>query len=339
MEPKRRLFIAGLMVLVIFSAGVLGYKLFMPSWSWVDALYMTAITLATVGYSDYGMTQPARIFTVALVITGIGAFTFGVTSLIGFVVEGQLSDVLRQRRMEKGISRLEGHYIICGAGDTGLHLIDAMLTRKAPFVVVDRDVRRLRELLNTREFLYVEGEATDDDVLRKAGIEKARCLISMLPDDRDNLFVVLSARTLNPQITLVSKAVDPKSVAKLRKAGVDHVIMPDYLGGLRIASLLVRPNVVDFIDEIRFHPVYRLVEAKLARSSPLVGKRLRESDIRRKTGLSVLAIRRGREIIYNPSPELTLMEGDGIVVIGSRDQVAKLGEIVGDDGLAERWFK
>jgi voltage-gated potassium channel len=328
------------MVVTIFAVGITGYKIIMPSWSWLKAVYMTAITLTTVGYSDYEIpsSTPAKAFTIGLIITGIGIFTFGVTSLIGFIVEGQLSDVLRRKRMEKAISRLRGHYIICGAGGTGVHVIDSFISRKVPFVVIDKNQERIDQLLQVRSFLYIVGDASDDDVLRRAGIEKAKALISILSEDRDNLFVTLSARTINPQLTIVSKAVESKSIAKIHKSGADYVIIPDYLGGLKMASFLIRPNVVEFLDKIRMDPVHMMIEAKLPEDSPLVGRSLRQTRVRSETGLTVFAVRRRNEIIYNPSPDFTLMEGDGIVVIGSREQVSKLGRIIGDPELVSRWF-
>ncbi|HEX28856.1 TPA: potassium channel protein [Candidatus Poribacteria bacterium] len=341
MQSYRNLVITGLMILLEFFIGLVGYKLIMPDWSWLKSLYMTAITLTTVGYSDYGIfseSTSAKIFTITLIITGIGIFAFGASSLVGFVVEGHLSDVLRRRRMVREISKLKDHYIVCGAGSTGVHVIDSLSSRKVPFVVIDKNEERIKELLRVRSFLYIAGNASDDEVLHMAGIERAKALISILSDDRDNLFVTLSARTLNPKLTIVSKAVESKSIAKIRKSGADYVIIPDYLGGLKIASILIRPNVVEFLDGIRADPVYKMVEAKLPDGSPMIGKSLRETRIRSETGLTVFAIRRGKEIIYNPSPDFTLLPGDGLVVIGSKGQISKLGKITGDPELASRWF-
>ncbi len=323
----RMILIAILSLCVLFLIGVIGYSIIEPEWSLSDALFMTVITLTTVGYDDLGMSHNARVFTILLILGGIGIFLFAVGTLTSFIIEGQLNRLLRRRRMDKTIEQLKDHYIVCGAGDTGIHVIEEFLKMGTPFVVIDMDSERMQRLLETRRFLYIHGDATHDETLIAAGIKHARGLVTALSADKDNLFVIVSARELNPDLRIVSKAVDETACQKLRRAGANDIVQPDYIGGLRIASVLLRPQVVQFLDMMLGEQEHtRFDEAIIQEGSELVGKTLAEAEIPKRTGLLVVALRRAGEqrFIYNPRRDLVLHASDVLVVIGEQKAIRKL---------------
>jgi voltage-gated potassium channel len=334
MRLQRNLILSIIFLIAVFFIGVIGYKIIEKNWSVLDAVYMTAITLATVGYTDLGVSNTGRIFTIILIVVGISVFAYGISTAVAFVIEGQLTDVLKRRKMENQIEKLEKHCIICGAGDTGIHVIDEYIKMKMDFIVIERDSERLKRLLETREFLYIEGDATNDEVLIKSRIDKADGLVTALSDDKENLFVVLSARGLNPNLKIVSKAVESGVEEKLRKAGADEVIFPDVIGGLRIASIMLRPTVVDFLDIMLRHQggTTRFGEATIRENSKLIGLSLVDANIQQQTGLLVLAIRSGYDgsFTYNPAPTTQLNQEDTLIVIGDVDQILKLKTLTND---------
>ena len=210
----------------LFIIGVVGYAIIEgnnphENWTLTDAIFMTVITLTTVGYTDYHMSTAGKLFTVVLLVGGIGVFAYSVSVATAFIIEGELREIFRRRKMEKSIDKLSNHYIICGIGDTGVHALEELIHMNADFVAVEREQAQIEHLLEARDFLHVQGDATDDEVLIRAGIEQARGLITSLSRDQDNLFVVLSAKQLNSKLKVVSKAVEENSQIKLKKAGAD----------------------------------------------------------------------------------------------------------------------
>jgi len=331
---QRNLILSIIFLIAVFFIGVIGYRIIEKNWSILDAVYMTAITLATVGYSDQGVSNTGRIFTTILIVVGISIFAYSISTAVAFVIEGQLTDVLKRRKMENQIEKLENHCIICGAGDTGIHVIDEYITMKMDFIVIERDSERLKCLLEAREFLYIEGDATNDEVLIKSRIDKAYGLIATLSGDKENLFVVLSARGLNPNLKIISKAVESGTEEKLHKAGADEVIFPDAIGGLRMASMMMRPAVVDFLDAMLRHQggTTRFGEAIIREKSELIGSSLVDANIQQRTGLLIVAIRNGKDgsFTYNPAPTTQLNQGDTLIVIGDVDQILKLKTLTND---------
>ena len=334
MRLQRNLILSIIFLIAVFFIGVIGYKIIEKNWSIADAIYMTVITLATVGYSDLGVSSTGRIFTTILIVVGISIFAYSISTAVAFVIEGQLTDVLKRRKRQNQIEMLEKHCIICGAGDTGIHVIDEYITMRMDFVVIERDSERLKRLLETREFLYIEGDATNDEILIKAKIEKAYGLIADLPGDKENLFVVLSARGLNPKLKIVSKAVESGAEEKLRKAGANEVIFPDAIGGLRMASIMIRPTVVDFLDAMLRHSggTTRFGEATIRENSELIGLSLVDAKILQRIGLLIVAIRNEDDgnFTYNPAPNTQLNQGDTLIVIGDVDQILKLKTFAND---------
>jgi len=335
MNFYRNILISIILLLVVFFIGIFGYIIIEKNFSFLDAVYMTAITLTTVGYSDDKITTEAgKIFTIIIIIVGIGVFAYCVSSAIAFIIEGQLTDILKRRKMEKQVEGLKKHYIICGAGDTGIHVIDELIKMKKNFVVIEQDSERLQRLLQSYEFLYIQEDATSDETLLKAGVDRATGLIASLSGDKDNLFVVLSARELNPDLRIVSKAVEEGAFQKIRKSGADDIIFSDAIGGLRMASSMIRPNVVNFLDTMLKHQdeTTRFAEVTIGEGSEFIDLTLKDAKIRQRTELLVIAIRKagGNNFIYNPKPEILLNSEDTLIVIGDINQIQKLKKLAKD---------
>ncbi len=346
---RARLFgAAGWLVSVVF-VGALGFHVIGGGdWSWGDCFYFTVITLSTVGFGetlegmhDHGY---ARLWTVGLIILGSGTLVYFVSTLTAFIVEGDIRDAFRRNRMRQAIAKLEGHYIVCGAGTTGIHIIEEFIQCHVSFVVVDRSRHRLTELQERfetpqRRFLHIVGDATDDHVLEEAGIERCVGIIAALSEDKDNLFVTVSASSLNPKARIIAKCIDVSAKPKLIRAGARAVVSPTQIGGLRLASEAIRPTVVEFLDLMLRDPTQnlRIEEVTIPESSALVGLPIRETSIRQRTKGLIIAVRfsDGR-FAYNPEPALVLEQGATLVVLAETKEMKKLrdGLASGDIGRA-----
>lgn len=316
--------------------GVAGYVLLGGDhWTILDAVYMTVITLSTVGYGEtHSLTgnPKAQIFTLILIVVGSGILVYATSSVTAFLVEGELERMLRRRRLSREISEMSDHFILCGAGSTGIHIAEEFHKTHKSFVIVDTDEDRLTRLCEDREVPHVLGDATDEDVLELAGIERASGIILALSSDKDNLFLTVTARQLRPDIRIVARAIEPKVRGKLLRAGADAVVNPSAIGGLRMASEMIRPHVVGFLDRmLRDHrATHRFEELVIQKDSSLAGATLADSGIRQKTGTLVVAYRHpGRdEFHYSPGADLVLEPGGAIVVVGSASEVARLRDLV-----------
>jgi len=323
MDSRKRLYVSLVLFLSVFLIGVAGFKAIGgPEWSLLDAVYMTVITVGTVGYGethDLGANPAGRVFTAVYIILSLGTIAFAVTSITAFVVEGELKRMLGRRRMEKDISRLEGHDIVCGADETAQTIIQELLATKRDFVVVDPDRARLDKLAATAPFLFVEGDPADDDVLRKAGIEKARGVLLSLPTDEANLFVTVTARQLNPRVRIVAKGIDVKSHEKMVRAGADYAVSPTFIGGMRMVSQMIRPAAVTFLDMMlrERDRAYRVDEVTVEPGSPLAGKPLSATAVREKRDALLVAVKRegGPGYVFNPPDDTVLRERDVLVFI------------------------
>jgi voltage-gated potassium channel len=323
MDSRKRLYVALVLFLSVFLIGVAGFKAIGgPEWSLLDAVYMTVITVGTVGYGethDLGANPAGRVFTAAYIILSLGTIAFAVTSITAFVVEGELKRMLGRRRMEKDISRLEGHDIVCGADETAQTIIQELLATRRDFVVVDPDRARLDKLAAAAPFLFVEGDPADDDVLRKAGIEKARGVLLSLPTDEANLFVTVTARQLNPRVRIVAKGIDVKSHEKMVRAGADYAVSPTFIGGMRMVSQMIRPAAVTFLDMMlrERDRAYRVDEVTVEPGSPLAGKPLSATAVREKRDALLVAVKRegGPGYVFNPPGDTVLRERDVLVFI------------------------
>lgn len=325
---KGRLLTAlGLFFFIVVS-GTLGYHL-LEGWSFFDGLYMTVITLATVGYGEtHELSDGGRLFTIVLIFFSIGIVGFVASSMASFILEGELNRLIRGRNMDKRIAKLENHVILCGGGDTGQCIADEFIKTKTPFVIIDREMDPIRGMLQLGDIPYIQGNATEDEILILAGIQRARGLVTVLGEDKDNVFVVLSARALNPTLRIISRLTQPNNAEKLKKAGADDIVSPNAIGGMRIASLMLRPSVVNFLDAmLRYSDkTLRVEEYRVKESSPLFGKTISESQIARRTGLLVVAVIKPESgYIFNPSAETRLEKDDILIVMGPRDRLKLLG--------------
>jgi len=322
------------LVLVLFC-GTLGYVL-IERWPFVDALYMTVITLSTVGYSEVKQISPqGRVFTMVLILVGVGLVAYLMGSIFQFMMEGRIREILGRRKLEKGIRKQKDHYIICGYGRVGKAICDALSSSKPlGLVVIERDPERLAKL-EARGFHFVQGEATDEENLIKAGVEKARGLVAVLKTDSDNVYVTLTARHLNPNLFIVARSGEKKSETKLISAGANKVVSPYLMGGHRIAQIISRPAVTDFLDltTMDANRNIRMEEMAVHPSSRLIDVALEDSDIRKDLDLIIVAVRKpGGEMLFNPSSQTRLQGRDTVVAIGEKRNLGKLEVILNPKG-------
>jgi voltage-gated potassium channel len=322
---------AGLIVLII-SGGTLGYA-FLEGWDFFDSFYMTIITLTTVGFGEvHPLSRVGRMFTVALIVGGVGTVFYALSTAAKFMLEGEFEEIFGRKRLEKKIKELRDHFIVCGYGRMGRIICRELREKKISFVVVEKMPEKL---LGGQDVLVVEGDATKDEVLKEVGIEKAKGLISVLPTDAENLYVVLSARGLNPNLTIVARAGDEGSEQKLIRAGADRVVSPYYIGGLRIAHTVLKPAVVDFIEFATKsgNIDLQMEEITMQEGSELVGCTLDECGIGRDLGIIVVAIKQGSgEMRFNPTYKTAIKAGDTLIALG---EISKL-KVLEDMAIPQR---
>jgi len=329
MHFKKRIFLVMSTILVVILAGSLGYYLlYGGKYPFTACVYMTVISLTTVGYGEVLPVTgnvTAEMFTMFLIVSGMGILVYGVSMITALFVEGDLSGILRKRKMEKEINRLTGHYIVCGGGETGRHILVELDCNMERTVLVDQDqenIDRCREEIPA--LCYIKGDATDDQNLVAAGIDRAKGIIICLPSDKDTLFVTMTARMRNRNIRIISKMVDPKMAPKLHNAGANGVVSPNFIGALRMASEMIRPTAVDFLDQMLRSKKgnLRIHEIVIPEGSHAIGKTLEALKIDRY-GIVVLGSRvKGREIEFNPPPSTRLSRHMAIVVMGDARDIA-----------------
>ena len=311
----------------LLLGGGLGFHT-LEGWGWIDSFYTTVVTLFTVGYGDFvPETTAGKLFAMGLILIGLSVMSYTAVELTAFVVEGHLNRLLRQRRVDKMIKNVSGHYIVCGAGKTGKHIVGELVKNKVPFVVIDRNAERLEDP-EIAPHPHLCGDATDDAILHRAGIQKAKALAAALETDEANLFLLLTAKNLNHELRVVTKVVNDPARPKLVRAGADAVVAPNAIGGLRLASEMLRPNVVSFLDiMLRHSGGYRFEEATVG---PIAsGHTLHSLGLWDKFGIHPVAIRDGgKEFHYNPAPGHRLKQGDTLVLIAEPAKLAKLRKAV-----------
>jgi len=335
MSSQKRLVAALTVFLLVFALGVAGFKILGgPEWTLLDAIYMTVITVATIGYGevhDLSGHPAARGFAVVYIILCLGTIAFAVTSMTAFVVEGELRHLLGRRKMEKAIAKLSNHYLVCGSDETARTVVQELIQTQKPFVVVDSSDERVSKMREMGEVNWVQGDPSEDAVLEKAGIGRARGIICSLPTDEANLFVVVTAKSLNPGIRVVAKGIDVKSHDKIKKAGADSVISPTFIGGMRMVSEMVRPATTTFLDLMlrERDRVLRFDEVAVPEGSTLAGKTIGEADLASKTGALLVALRRGgeKDFDFNPAKTATIAAGDVLVFIAAPEMIADLEKI------------
>lgn len=330
----RRFRIAFLGLGAVLLIGTAGYVV-LEGWSAFDALYMTVITLATIGYQEVRpLTVPGRVFTIGLVVVGVSTTAI----LAASFAEVRFSEIVNltvgRRRMQRSLAHLNNHFILCGFGRMGQEIAEQFRRRRSPYVVIELSEEKAR-LLEQGGHLYVCGDASDDRVLKAAGIERARGLIAVAPNDAVNVFITLSARALRSDLFIVARSVYAHDQHKLEIAGANRVVSPYVMGARRIASAAFFPNVIDFLD-LNIHDEdfeWELGDVRIVAHTPFRERKLRESGLRETTGCTVLAVRSAAtgRFVSNPDPDTVLHEGDALVVLGTAEQLRKLARWAGSD--------
>ena len=329
MSPKRKLQVAVSAIAALIAGGTLGFKLILPL-SWFDSFYFTLITLTTVGYGEpEHTTEGARYFTAGLIILGVGTLGYALSSAAQAVIESELLSTIGKRRMYKDINKLSGHYIVCGAGRVGAGVIRDISGSGHDLVVIEGDESIADRLLSQGK-LVLMGDATSEDVLKAAGIERARGIVCAVSSDPDNLYITLTARDLNKDVRIISRANDEAAVGRLLKAGADKVVSPALTGSTRMAQMLLRPAVADFIELATMTERLELEieQVEIGQDSPFIGCALKDTGIRSEHGVIVIAIRRADgAMIFNPFADTIIEEKDALVALGSHSSLQTLEQM------------
>jgi len=331
MDPVRHLRFSIAALVSVIAFGTLGYAM-IEDWQAFDALYMTIITLATVGFREVHELSPeGKIFTIVLIISGTGIIAYTLSSLIQFTLEGQLRKILGRKKLESRISKLRDHYIICGYGRIGHLICREFQSRPTPFVIVEQNPNHI-ERLAREGYMYVEGDATDDETLQAAGIEHAKGLITAVTSDTDNVYITLTARGLNPKLFILARAGEEGAEKKLMRAGASKVISPYTIGASRMAQAILRPSVVDFIElaTASEHLALQIEEIRIAADSVLAGKNLIDSGIRQSMGIIIVGIKESDgKMTFNPPPEKNIEPNSVLIILGERPAISQLEKIAG----------
>jgi len=329
MDPVRHLRFSIAALVTVIAFGTLGYAM-IEDWQAFDALYMTIITLATVGFREVHELSPeGKIFTIVLIISGTGIIAYTLSSLIQFTLEGQLRKILGRKKLESRIGKLRDHYIICGYGRIGHLICREFQSRPTPFVIVEQNPNHI-ERLEREGYMYVEGDATDDETLQAAGIEHAKGLITAVTSDTDNVYITLTARGLNPKLFILARAGEEGAEKKLMRAGASKVISPYTIGASRMAQAILRPSVVDFIElaTASEHLALQIEEIRIAANSVLAGKNLINSGIRQSMGIIIVGIKESDgKMTFNPPPEKNIEPNSVLIILGERPAISKLEKI------------
>lgn len=330
MNIKKRLYLVILSIFLVILAGSTGYYIIFGGQPKImDCVYMTVVSLTTVGYGEVieiTGNVPAQIYTMVLITFGMGIILYGISTLTASIVEGEISGILRKTKMLKQIQKLKNHYIVCGGGKTGHLVLMELVKNKEQVVLIEQDEDNIERCKTIGDLLYVKGDATEDENLFAAGIENANGIIITLASDKDNLYVTMSARMHNRQIRIISRMIDQKLEPKLKKAGADSVVSPNSIGAMRMASEMIRPTVVYFLDKMlrSNQGDLRIHQITVADHSRFTGKRLNESGLKDKFGLLVLAARyQNNEIEFNPPPSQTLKAGMTLIVMGEVENIVR----------------
>lgn len=331
-RPFKQFMMPFLVLMGLIVVGTVGYML-IEGYRLLDAFYMTIITVTTVGYGEVSpLSDGGRIFTSFLIITSFGTFAYAVSTITRFVVDGEFNQLFKHQKLSSAIEQLTDHVIICGYGRNGRQAAQVLKKHNKRFVVIEKNPELTETLSHRYKDLVLSGDSTQDEVLIKAGILKAKALITTLPVDADNMFIVLTARNLNPKLSIISRASDDGSDTKIKIAGADNVIMPDKVGGAHMASLVMKPDVMEFIDhvtaqggdnnnleEVGFHNI----------PEHLRNKTLRDLEIRNKSGANIIGFKTSDgKYIINPSADTQIIPEAKIFVLGTPDQIKKLKEIL-----------
>jgi voltage-gated potassium channel len=329
MTLQRRLLAISFAFAAVILLGGVGYAL-LEGWSWTDAFYMAIITITTVGFGEvHPLTPAGKLFTSVLILLGVATITYAFTALTNYLIAGKVGNTLEEFRMKRQIGSLENHYIVCGFGRVGQQVCAQLHQDGQPFVVVEAD-EVLTDSAKEEGYAVVLGDAGEDQILLQAGISRATGLVAAVSNDAENLFVVLSARSLKQDLLIVARADTEQAVSKLLRAGANRVISPYSLGGRLIAQTLIRPDVVDFLDVVLYDDSLKLFleDLTVTRGCPLDQLTVGEARIRETTGANILGIKRGGQVIVSPPSSTQLEQGDVLVALGTRQELTELGALV-----------
>lgn len=324
MDSVRRLIWSIGALVAIVAIGAAGYMV-IEGWSFLDAIYMTITTITTVGFREvHPLSDAGRIFSIFIIIGGVGAALYILTNVMGYILEGQFGITMGRRRMKNRIAKLKNHFILCGYGRVGQAIAQAFSEEEVPFVIIAKDEEHIARA-EKEGYLCLFGDATNDELLKEAGIEQAHGLVSAVGSDSDNTFITLSAREIRPDLFIEARSSSPESEGKLRRAGADRVISPHAIGGRRMAMLALRPAVVDFIDTVTYGRgrQLELENVDVASGSSLIGRTMEQA--RSKEGITVLAMRKkSGKLLANPPGSEVIEDGDRLIVIGTKGRLAAL---------------
>jgi len=318
----------------VFVFGVTGYEI-IENLSFFDSLYMTVITLSTVGFREVKpLSDGGKIFTIILIFTSLGVFAYAISSLTRYFIEGQLNTLLRGYIKKSDMKKMKDHVIICGYGRNGMQAANELLAHQTICVVIDSDKEKMESLQENESLIFIVGDATDDEVLIKARIEKASALITTLPLDTDNVFVVLTARALNRSLSIISRASNESSQMKLRRAGVDNVVMPEKVGGAHMAKLVVRPDVVEFVGHLSVQSADpTILDEIFCDNMPeeFYDQKIDKIEIRKKFGINIIGIKTSDgQFVLNPPPHTVVQPNTKLFVLGTPEQIRKLRNLMRD---------
>ena len=338
MKPLRNLKLVGLALLVVALIGTAGFH-YLEGWPWFDALYMVVITFTTVGYREvHELSHAGRVFNLVILLSGVGLVFLGIGVLAQALLEFELQHFFGRRRMERDISRLSDHYIICGAGRVGRAVAAELALKPVPFVVIEVSQAKLDRL--SEAWLVLSGDATQEEVLRKAQIEHAQGLVAATTTDAINIYIVLTARGVNPRLKIIARASEEGAEKHLRTAGADSVVSPYAFAGHRIAQSFLRPNVLDFLDIATAHDQkleVEIEEIQVQEGSRVAGVSIGDSKIHEKMGVIILAIKReGTAMRFNPAATDRIQSGDNLIAVGQASGLRQLEEAAAVGGRALR---
>ena len=329
MEVKRIKW-AIIFLLSVFVIGIGGYMV-IEGWNFFDSLYMVVITLATVGFGEtHPLTFHGRIFTIVLILVWAGIGFYALSSIIQPIIEGEIRKVLGRKKLEKEIRNLKDHYIVCGFGRMGSYISRELRNASVSYIIIEKD-EHLREKLERENYLYLYGNASEDEVLIEAGVKKARGLVAVVASDADNVYITLTARQLNPNLFILARSTNESSERKLQQAGANKVISPYQMGAVRMVQAILRPAVVDFI-EIAFHGKSMELQCEeflVKPNSSLVGSSLQEAEIRKNLGVIIVAIKEtSGKMVFNPSRDVRINAGDTLITLGEKKDLVRLEKIL-----------
>jgi len=323
---------AFILLISIVSIGIIGF-IIIEGFSFIESFFMTIITIATVGFQEvHPLSDVGRVFTAFLIIFSFGIFAYAVTTFTRYIIDGIFRNYYKDNKVKKRIRKLKNHVIICGYGRNGKQAAFDLHEHKEDFVIIENNESLVEKIREDESLLYIEGDAASDEILEAAKLESARALIATLPNDAENLYIVLTARQLNPDLVIISRASDDHSVEKLKRAGATNVIMPDKIGGQRMAKLVTEPDLVEFIEYLMLqsHKDVSLEEISCENLAVcFANKSIKELDIRNVSGANIIGLKMAnKSFIVNPSPEIRLSKGDQLFVLGKQEQIESLKSLI-----------